>query len=30
MNEAVATALEQGLKDDPNTPGIYRPRVVIR
>lgn len=30
MNGAAAAALEQSLKDDPNTPGIYKPRVVIR
>ncbi|EKR5678965.1 tail assembly protein [Salmonella enterica] len=30
INKAVAAALEQGLNDDPNTPGITKPRVLIR
>lgn len=30
INKAVAAAFEQGLNDDPNTPGITKPRVLIR
>ncbi|EJZ7017981.1 tail assembly protein [Salmonella enterica] len=30
INKAVVAALEQRLKDDPNTPGITKPRVLIR
>ncbi|HHX1521294.1 TPA: tail assembly protein, partial [Salmonella enterica] len=30
INKAVAAAFEQGLNDGPNTPGITKPRVLIR
>lgn len=30
LSSAAEALFEQKLKDDPNTPGIYRPRVVIR